>query len=160
MNGIQDSETNGAVKTPEEHGKLLCCFDGTGNQYSGDTSDTNVVKLFQKFDRNASRQFHYYQRKSCSIRSTLGHERDTGAHYIPEQPELAPTLQMTSPSTQEYGDDSNVGGPKPWTLHSAVASIIMSSLAIVSSCATTNRMTRFSSLAFPEAHSLLDSWLG
>ncbi|KAI4240994.1 MAG: hypothetical protein LQ352_007523 [Teloschistes flavicans] len=43
------------------HGKLLCCFDGTGNQYGGDTSDTNIVKLYQKFDRNAPGQFHYYQ---------------------------------------------------------------------------------------------------
>ncbi|KAL8897031.1 MAG: hypothetical protein Q9207_007420 [Kuettlingeria erythrocarpa] len=61
MNGIQDSQMNGAVKTQKEHGKLLCCFDGTGNEYSGDTSDTNVVKLYQKFDRNAPKQFHYYQ---------------------------------------------------------------------------------------------------
>lgn len=63
MDGVQDSEMNGAVKKQKEHGKLLCCFDGTGNEYSGDTSDTNIVKLYQKFDRNAPKQFHYYQRK-------------------------------------------------------------------------------------------------
>lgn len=43
--------------------KLVLCFDGTGNQYSGDTSDTNIVKLYQKLDRKAKNQFHYYQRK-------------------------------------------------------------------------------------------------
>lgn len=62
MNGIPDSQTNGAVKKLKVHGKLICCFDGTGNEYRGDTSDTNVVKLYQKFDRNAPKQFHYYQR--------------------------------------------------------------------------------------------------
>ena len=48
---------------PEEPAKLILCFDGTGNQYSGDTSDTNVVKLYQKFNRNTLNQYHYYQRK-------------------------------------------------------------------------------------------------
>ena len=43
--------------------KLILCFDGTGNQYSGDTSDTNIVKLYQKFDREALGQYHYYQRE-------------------------------------------------------------------------------------------------
>ncbi|MCJ1426410.1 hypothetical protein MMC29_004313 [Sticta canariensis] len=41
--------------------KLVLCFDGTGNKYSGDTSDTNIVKLYQKLDREAENQFHYYQ---------------------------------------------------------------------------------------------------
>ena len=44
--------------------RLVLCFDGTGNQYKGDTSDTNIVKLYQKFDRSVPNQFHYYQRKS------------------------------------------------------------------------------------------------
>ena len=43
--------------------RLVVCFDGTGNQYLGDTSDTNIVKLYQKFDRGDPKQFHYYQRK-------------------------------------------------------------------------------------------------
>ncbi|KAI4090087.1 MAG: hypothetical protein L6R37_007941 [Teloschistes peruensis] len=62
MADIPDQMTNGHSKKEKKiHGKLLCCFDGTGNQYGGDTSDTNIVKLYQKFDRNAPGQFHYYQ---------------------------------------------------------------------------------------------------
>lgn len=41
--------------------RLVVCFDGTGNHYQGDTSDTNIVKLYQKFDRTDPNQFHYYQ---------------------------------------------------------------------------------------------------
>ncbi len=52
---------------PDSHTKkqsrLAVCFDGTGNHYSGDTSDTNIVKLYQKLDRGDPEQFHYYQRK-------------------------------------------------------------------------------------------------
>jgi uncharacterized protein (DUF2235 family) len=42
--------------------KLVLCFDGTGNKFSGDSSDTNIVKLYQMLDRSAKGQFHYYQR--------------------------------------------------------------------------------------------------
>jgi uncharacterized protein (DUF2235 family) len=41
--------------------KLVLCFDGTGNYWSGSTADTNIVKLYDKFDRNDPNQFHYYQ---------------------------------------------------------------------------------------------------
>ncbi len=44
--------------------KIVVCFDGTGNSYQGNTSDTNIVKLYQKLDRTNKTQFHYYQRKS------------------------------------------------------------------------------------------------
>ncbi len=44
--------------------RLVVCFDGTGNRFQGDTSDTNIVKLYEKFDRSDPNQFHYYQRKS------------------------------------------------------------------------------------------------
>lgn len=74
MADIPDQMTNGHSKKEKKiHGKLLCCFDGTGNQYGGDTSDTNIVKLYQKFDRNAPGQFHYYQRRSSSILPTSKH---------------------------------------------------------------------------------------
>lgn len=43
--------------------RLVLCFDGTGNKFSGDTSDTNIVKLYQMFDRKKPEQFHYYQRQ-------------------------------------------------------------------------------------------------
>ena len=44
--------------------KIVVCFDGTGNSYQGNTSDTNIVKLYEKLDRTSKTQFHYYQRKS------------------------------------------------------------------------------------------------
>lgn len=43
--------------------RLVLCFDGTGNKFQGDVSDTNIVKLFQMFDRRDPNQFHYYQRE-------------------------------------------------------------------------------------------------
>ena len=46
---------------PPEPKKLVLCFDGTGNQFSGSSGDTNVVKLLNKLDRNAPNQYHYYQ---------------------------------------------------------------------------------------------------
>ncbi|KAF2179680.1 hypothetical protein K469DRAFT_673774 [Zopfia rhizophila CBS 207.26] len=41
--------------------RLVLCFDGTGNAFRGDTSDTNVVKIYQMLDRAIPVQFHYYQ---------------------------------------------------------------------------------------------------
>lgn len=41
--------------------KLVLCFDGTGNTFTGSSGDTNIVKLFDKLDRDDPLQFHYYQ---------------------------------------------------------------------------------------------------
>ncbi|KAK2865275.1 hypothetical protein FQN49_003734 [Arthroderma sp. PD_2] len=41
--------------------RLVLCFDGTGNQFNGNESDSNVVKIYQMLDRYDKRQFHYYQ---------------------------------------------------------------------------------------------------
>ncbi|PHH51290.1 Uncharacterized protein YEL023C [Ceratocystis fimbriata CBS 114723] len=41
--------------------KLVLCFDGTGNKFHGDDSDSNILKLFRMLDRTAHDQFHYYQ---------------------------------------------------------------------------------------------------
>lgn len=41
--------------------KLILCFDGTSNQFQGQDSDTNVVKLYEMFDRSDPHQYHYYQ---------------------------------------------------------------------------------------------------
>lgn len=46
---------------PLEPRKLVLCFDGTGNVFQGNTSDTNIVKLYDKFDRKDPMQYHYYQ---------------------------------------------------------------------------------------------------
>lgn len=54
---VNDSEPGRAAK------KLVLCFDGTGNEFSGSNADTNVVKLLKKLDRNAPNQYHYYQSK-------------------------------------------------------------------------------------------------
>ncbi|KAH7196504.1 uncharacterized protein B0J16DRAFT_365829 [Fusarium flagelliforme] len=50
-----------AVHIPGEHTKLILCFDGTGNTFTGTNADTNVVKILRKLDRNHEKQFHYYQ---------------------------------------------------------------------------------------------------
>ncbi|KAM7186234.1 Uncharacterized alpha/beta hydrolase domain (DUF2235) domain containing protein [Rhypophila sp. PSN 637] len=49
------------ISPPGEPRKLVLCFDGTGNAFSGSNADTNVVKLLNKLDRNHPNQFHYYQ---------------------------------------------------------------------------------------------------
>jgi uncharacterized protein (DUF2235 family) len=43
--------------------RLVLCFDGTSNKFNGDASDTNIVKIYEMFDRSTNDQFHYYQRK-------------------------------------------------------------------------------------------------
>ena len=43
--------------------RLILCFDGTGNMFQGNPGDTNIVKLYDMFDRNNTSQMHYYQRK-------------------------------------------------------------------------------------------------
>ncbi|EQK99320.1 hypothetical protein OCS_04962 [Ophiocordyceps sinensis CO18] len=50
-----------SMATVHEPKKLILCFDGTGNTFSGSNADTNVVKILNKLDRNAARQHHYYQ---------------------------------------------------------------------------------------------------
>ncbi|KAG8674252.1 hypothetical protein FPOAC2_00258 [Fusarium poae] len=64
----------------DEHVKLILCFDGTGNTFSGTNADTNVVKILRKLDRNNNKQYHYYQtgigtydaNESSIHKSTLG----------------------------------------------------------------------------------------
>ena len=36
--------------------KLVLCFDGTGNKFRGDDSDSNILKIFRMLDRNANDQ--------------------------------------------------------------------------------------------------------
>lgn len=36
--------------------KLVLCFDGTGNKFQGNDSDTNILKIYRMLDRNASDQ--------------------------------------------------------------------------------------------------------
>ena len=87
--------------------RLVVCFDGTGNRFNGDTSDSNIVKLYEKFDRADPNQFHYYQRKSAltilpTCRSTL----------TCFQLALAPTKLVKSLSTWGHGENSGKGCQK------------------------------------------------
>ncbi|KAI9147233.1 hypothetical protein HJFPF1_13268 [Paramyrothecium foliicola] len=50
-----------ADQTAREPNKLILCFDGTGNAFSGSNADTNVVKILHKLDRHHPKQYHYYQ---------------------------------------------------------------------------------------------------
>ena len=53
------------MATPMSHSgnRLVLCFDGTGNKFTGNESDTNIVKIFQMLDRNTGNQYNYYQRR-------------------------------------------------------------------------------------------------
>ncbi|KAI9927560.1 hypothetical protein MW887_003178 [Aspergillus wentii] len=41
--------------------KFVLCFDGTGNKFAGDGSDTNLLKIYRMLDRTQTHQYHYYQ---------------------------------------------------------------------------------------------------
>ncbi|OHW96444.1 short chain dehydrogenase reductase family protein [Colletotrichum incanum] len=59
-----DQSANGAYRGGPNHGprrKLILCFDGTGNKFRGDDSDSNILKIFRMLDSSADDQFHYYQ---------------------------------------------------------------------------------------------------
>ncbi|GKT46089.1 uncharacterized protein ColSpa_06270 [Colletotrichum spaethianum] len=56
-------------KTPR---KLVLCFDGTGNTFSGSSADTNVAKFLGMLDRNHAEQFHYYQTSLISEIAGIG----------------------------------------------------------------------------------------
>ncbi|RYO31801.1 hypothetical protein AA0113_g11800 [Alternaria arborescens] len=58
MSHSVDETAKDCMHTPR---KLVLCFDGTGNEFKGNTSDTNIVKLYDKFDRKDPMQYHYYQ---------------------------------------------------------------------------------------------------
>lgn len=58
-----------ASPTPRDRAarKLILCFDGTGNKFHGDESDSNILKIFRMLDRTADDQYHYYQRKCLTV---------------------------------------------------------------------------------------------
>lgn len=50
---------NGAFRAGQVCGprrKLILCFDGTGNKFRGDDSDSNILKIFRMLDSNANDQ--------------------------------------------------------------------------------------------------------
>lgn len=46
----------GAPRKKQTHRKLILCFDGTGNKFHGDDSDSNILKIFRMLDRTAHDQ--------------------------------------------------------------------------------------------------------
>ncbi|KAK8076498.1 hypothetical protein PG994_003770 [Apiospora phragmitis] len=58
-----------ARRTPR---KLVLCFDGTGNKFHGDDSDSNILKIFRCLDRTAGDQYHYYQPGGANIDDSIG----------------------------------------------------------------------------------------
>lgn len=63
--------TSPIAEQPKEPNKLVLCFDGTGNTFSGSNADTNVVKILNKLDRHYPRQFHYYQSRHLHTTDAL-----------------------------------------------------------------------------------------
>lgn len=61
VHGTEGLETSVATldgsRQAEEPKKLVLCFDGTGNSFTGSNADTNVVKILNKLDRNDPHQF-------------------------------------------------------------------------------------------------------
>lgn len=55
------SITAPGLEPPRPTRKLVLCFDGTGNKFRGDDSDSNILKIFRCLDREAGDQYHYYQ---------------------------------------------------------------------------------------------------
>lgn len=39
--------------------KIVLCFDGTGNKFHGDDSDSNILKIYRMLDRTASDQCEF-----------------------------------------------------------------------------------------------------
>lgn len=46
----------GAQRKTHVPRKLILCFDGTGNKFHGDDSDSNILKIFRMLDRTANDQ--------------------------------------------------------------------------------------------------------
>lgn len=73
--GIRTHASTMSTKTPsadrqqempaQPSNRLILCFDGTGNAFQGTPGDTNIVKLYNMFDRTNTSQMHYYQRMLC-----------------------------------------------------------------------------------------------
>ena len=68
-NGVNGYSAEDHTNLPAMHkhdrvpNRLILCFDGTGNEFMGNTQDTNIVKLYNKFNLSAPHQMHYYQRE-------------------------------------------------------------------------------------------------
>lgn len=73
--GLVSSNIGATLRKPRK--TLVLCFDGTGelsslmalaftdgikgNEFHGDSSDSNILKIFRMLDRSSGKGFHYYQ---------------------------------------------------------------------------------------------------
>jgi len=55
--------------------KIVPCFDGTGNKFQGDDSDSNILKICRMLDRTATDQCKLSDpsRLSCSLLTCSDH---------------------------------------------------------------------------------------
>ncbi|KAK1756999.1 hypothetical protein QBC47DRAFT_412345 [Echria macrotheca] len=58
---MMDGNTDAHQRSSRKPRKIVLCFDGTGNKFHGDDSDSNILKIYRMLDRTASDQYHYYQ---------------------------------------------------------------------------------------------------
>ena len=59
MAATQEQSYAGKTQKPR---RLVLCFDGTDNEFKGDETDTNIVKIYELLNRESQTQYHYYQR--------------------------------------------------------------------------------------------------
>ncbi|KAJ5683041.1 hypothetical protein N7462_006206 [Penicillium macrosclerotiorum] len=56
-----DHHERSELAGPYQKKQFVLCFDGTGNKFAGDESDTNLLKIYRMLNRSQSHQYHYYQ---------------------------------------------------------------------------------------------------
>lgn len=79
------NETENPINALPNPRRIILCFDGTGNHFQGNESDTNIVKIYQMLDRHKEGQFHYYQRElptQSSVRMVLSKHMGSGNWYL------------------------------------------------------------------------------
>lgn len=70
----------GVQRKKQVRRKLILCFDGTGNKFHGDESDSNILKIFRMLDRTANDQceyFEHHRQVATDPLLTLGHKTTT-----------------------------------------------------------------------------------
>ncbi len=56
MGQERDAQHHHNAAAPRRPHKIVLCFDGTGNKFHGDDSDSNILKIYRMLDRTASDQ--------------------------------------------------------------------------------------------------------
>ena len=80
--GTKEGPSTYPQRGPEKLGECRCkppkrlvlCFDGTGNEFKADETDSNIVKIYELLNREAPNQYNHYQRRFiifCSNRKKI-----------------------------------------------------------------------------------------